>query len=224
VNRRPLIGITSDGDEERVFLRRPYLDAVRRAGGIPIVLPQDPSVIDALLDRIDGIVLSGGDDPIMEQFGRVTHAKATRVHPDRQQFELTLLDALRRRPQHPVLGICLGMQLMALHARGDLDQHLPESTPTHASHWGRVTHAVRGDNGGPDPMLPDGEVLSHHRQAVVDPGSLTVIARAADGVIEAIRDPARPLYLGVQWHPERTEDRALGLALFERLVAASSVT
>ena len=64
---------------------------------------------------------------------------------------------------------------------------------------------------------------SHHRQAVTDPGGLSIVARAADGVIEAVRDAGRPFYLGVQWHPERTRDERLGAGLFRELVGAAAI-
>jgi putative glutamine amidotransferase len=136
------------------------------------------------------------------------------MDPRRQAFEVALLEALDAEGEVPVLGICLGMQLMGLHKGGRLDQHLPESLPTAESHSPRRSHAVSGE-------LGCGPVHSHHRQALVDPGALRVIARAEDGLIEAVRDEARPFYVGVQWHPERTEDEALGPGLFRSLVAAA---
>jgi len=69
-------------------------------------------------------------------------------------------------------------------------------------------------------LISSGSVHSRHRQAIVDAGRLKVIARAPDGVIEAVQDPARRFYLGVQWHPERTTNTELGSRIFERLVAA----
>ena len=106
------------------------------------------------------------------------------------------------------------MQLMGLHAGGKLDQYLPETLNTAAAHWGKKHHDISGE-------LGSGEVQSHHRQAMTDAGSLRVVARAEDGVIEAIVDPERAFYLGVQWHPERTEDLHLGYELFERFMKAA---
>jgi len=113
-----------------------------------------------------------------------------------------------------VLGVCLGMQLMALHAGGALDQHLPDSLPTAADHWGRKNHQVAGE-------LGSALVQSHHRQAITNAGSLRVAARAHDGVIEAVRDEDRRFYLGVQWHPERTADDGLGSGLIFNLIEAA---
>jgi putative glutamine amidotransferase len=209
----PIIGITTDLADGRHQAGVGYAHAVRRAGGVPVLLPPVPGCAAAHLDLCDGLVLTGGDDPIMERFGCATHRKAKPVHPDRQAYELDLLDLVKT--DVPVLGVCLGMQLMCLHAGGRIDQHLPDTLATHADHWDARAHGVSGS-------LGSGTVHSHHRQAVIDPGRLDVDARAHDGVIEAVRDSDRRFYVGVQWHPERTADPALGAALFEQLVAATS--
>lgn len=217
-NRRPLIGVTADivigpiPGTERLQVGAAYTQAIEKVGGIPIILPPQPILASDLLALCDGVVLTGGDDPIMTHWGIAMHPKATPVHPERQAFELALLDALDRASDKPVLGVCLGMQLMGLHCGGTLTQHLPDTLATADQHWDRRAHAVESD-------LGTGIVHSHHRQALSDAGSMRVIARAPDGVIEAIeRDDRESMYLGVQWHPERTEDPRLGLALFARLV------
>jgi len=205
---RPVIGLTSDVVGEptgsasvRYQLASTYAGAVWRAGGTPIVLPALTDYIDQYVNMCDGFVLTGGDDPRTEPFGGVpTHPKAKLVHPDRQEFETVLLERLSEHHRDmPVLGVCLGMQMMALVAGGRLNQHLPDDWPTHDDHWGRGMHEVHGDLGA-------GVVESHHRQAVSDPGGLRVVASAHDGLIEAVRDVDRAFYLGVQWHPERMGD------------------
>jgi len=166
---------------------------------------------------------------ITEPFGVPTHPRATRELAARQRHELAILRALDARPERPALGVCLGMQYMALAAGGRLDQHMPETTPTHASHMDNALHQVVLEIDGCPALGPGartgqalGEVTSWHRQAVADAGSLRVVARAPDGVIEAIDDPARPFYLGVQWHPERSDDGTLGVGLYRRVVEAAS--
>ncbi len=218
LRNRPLIGVTADADAERFKLRRTYCRLIEQAGGVPVILPCVIEVAEAYLARCDGVVLSGGDDPDMRDWGEPTHPKADVIDPDRQRFERRILELLDERPAMPTLGICLGMQLMGLHAGGRLDQHLPDHLPTAHQHWNRTEHAIEGD-------LGTGRVLSHHRQALTDAGRLRVVARAEDGVIEAVCDDDRPFYLGVQWHPERTEDPRFGRELFEALleVAASRV-
>ena len=184
-----------------------YAEAVVRAGGRPVVLGPMVEAIAGQLELCDAFILTGGDDPMTEQFGWPTHPEATPIHPQRQAYELALLDALADRPDVPVLGVCLGMQLMALHAGGELDQFMPETTPTWRDHYkpegGDCAHAIRRcvDSA----LLPaEAVVSSRHRQAVREAGSMRVLAVAHDGVIEAIDWPSRACYFGVQWHPERT--------------------
>lgn len=207
----PIIGITPDADDRTYKSARAYSTMVVQAGGVPLILPHRIECIGAYVQLCQGFVLSGGDDPRMEEFGRSTHPQVTPLDPDRQAFEVALLRAIR--PDQPTLGVCLGMQLMALVAGGELDQYLPETLPTHEQHWGQKTHQISGSIG-------TGSVLSHHRQAVSDPGRLQVAGVAPDGVIEAVVDPVCRFRLGVQWHPERTADAALGPNLFRRLVEA----
>ena len=214
----PVIGITCEIRDDR-YSAAPYCArAVAEAGGLPFLLPCLANCAPAYVDRCDGIILSGGDDPIMENWGITTHDQAKPIGHERQASELALLEALDAQLERPVLGICLGMQFMGLHRGGVLDQHLPSTLATADQHWGKREHPIAGS-------LGQGTVHSHHRQAIIDPGGLTVVAMAPDGVIEAIRDDQRPFYLGVQWHPERTKDDRLGSGLIRQLVdAAAAVT
>jgi putative glutamine amidotransferase len=218
-HRRPTIGISADLIDHNGLTRAAapttYAAAIAEAGGIPIVLPPIAELAVEIVSRCDGLVLTGGDDPVMEPFGVETDSRVTRVRPERQRAESAVLEHLNAKaPDFPVLGVCLGMQMMALHAGGKLDQFMPDSTPSHADHWER-THAIRP---GPGSWLPSGEVASKHKQAISDPGSLRVLATAHDGVIEAIDDPQRAFFVGVQWHPERSAHPPLGIDLFRRLV------
>lgn len=214
MTQQPRIGITMDIADDRFRVGRRYAELVDEAGGVPLLLPCIENCVNEYIELCHGFIFTGGDDPIMEDWNVLTHPKATKVDPARQAFELALFDALMPRDETPVLGVCLGMQYMGLIAGGELDQHLPDTLPTAQQHWGRVEHEITGDIG-------EGIVQSHHRQALTDAGSLTVIGRSPDGVIEAVRDPRKPFYLGVQWHPERTDDRRLGAALIEQLVAVA---
>jgi len=228
---RPVVGITCDLEPargtRRVYSYITYAHAIERAGGLPLMLPPIAPLAGALLDRCDAVVLTGGDDPIMEDFGGVTDARVTRVQPERQAFELALLRALDGRRDTPVWGVCLGMQYMALHAGGALDQYMPATFATHAQHWEaehpihlRAPDCVLGARLGP---VPDGAsiVWSKHKQAVTDAGAMRAIAIAPDGCIEAIDDPRRAFALGVQWHPERTRNDHTGDAIFRALVRAA---
>ncbi len=216
-SRPPIVGITCDLQGGRARVRTTYAEAVVRAGGSPLLLPPMASLAEAHADLCDALIMTGGDDPIMEAFGVATHPAATKVAPERQEYELALLNAWNEQVDKPLLGVCLGMQYMALAAGGTLDQHLPDTTPSHADHAQENVHTVEPETD----EFNGGRVTSHHHQAVSDAGSLAVIARAHDGVIEGVADPGRRFALGVQWHPERTEDPALGQSLFDRLVEAA---
>ncbi len=222
----PLIAITSDlmirNDRPTAFLTMTYVQSVQRAGGIPVVLPpmeaDDSSQSNpALIERFDGFILSGGDDPKTEPFGCPTHDAITPVLDARQAFETALLTELSEHPEIPVLGICLGMQMMALCNGGRLNQYLPDTHENHAIHW-EHPHEIRSHD---QMSMATGTVYSKHRQAVDDPGSMRVLAQSTDGVIEAIDDPERAYTVGVQWHPERTEDQNLGQGIINALVAAA---
>ncbi len=220
---RPLIAITSDlmirNDRPTAFLTTTYAESVLEAGGLPVVLPPmspDPEIITALISRFDAFILSGGDDPQTESFGTPSHPAITPVLTPRLEFESELLVQLNNAPEIPVLGICLGMQMLALTSSGTLNQHLPDTHDSHASHWEHA-HEINSSI----PSLASGQVWSKHRQAVSDPGTMQVVATASDGVIEAIRNPEAKFCLGVQWHPERTESDPLGQDLFRQLVSAA---
>jgi len=208
---RPRIGVTADATSEKYQVGRSYASMIVSAGGVPIILPCIASCVGDYLDICDGFVFTGGDDPIMTRWGIPMHPNANPLDPARQEFELALLEALERLPAKSVLGVCLGMQLMGLHAGGQLDQYLPDSCATADAHWSKGCHLIEGE-------LGRGQVHSHHRQALTDAGSLRVVASAPDGVIEGVTDDRRRFYVGVQWHPERTADAALGAGLFVRLV------
>lgn len=221
-SRKPVVGITPDiydRDGRPTWrLAETYANCIDAAGGVPIVLAPIASHAEAQVALIDALVSTGGDDPIMEDFGVPTHRESVRVFPERQAFERAALDAAWAKGI-PTLGVCLGMQYMTLRAGGTLDQHLPETTPSAADHWER-THPVEGVHDAW--TFGSGEILSKHRQAMSDAGSLDVLARAHDGVIEAVGDRDHPFWIGVQWHPERTAFAGLGQDLFDALVRCAA--
>jgi putative glutamine amidotransferase len=215
--QRAVIGITADANADKFQVGRAYIEMVERAGGAPLILPCIPACAEQFVRLCDGIILSGGGDPITTdpRLGGVpVHPQANPIDPARQEFELAILDALQAHRDKPALGICLGMQMMGLHAGGTIDQRLADSLSSADQHWDTRAHEVTGE-------LGRGVVHSHHRQALTDAGALRVIASAHDGVIEAIAGDDRPFYIGVQWHPERTSDPHLGLGLIRRLVDAA---
>jgi len=217
--QRPLIGIGADlaRDEQsrpRHQVRATYVDAVVRAGGVPVILPASAEARCAALDRLDGVVVVGGDDIDTRPFGVPLHPMARVMDPERQSAELAMLAALDARPAMPVLGICLGMQLMGVHRGATLIQHLDDRIADAARHRDDRVHAVHTAVGS-------GPVASWHHQALADAPGFAEIGRSDDGVLEAIRDDGRPFYLGVQWHPERTADPTLGDGVFRLLVQAA---
>lgn len=235
VRKRPVIGITcgsSDTNPSRYETPSDYARSVERAGGLPILLPfrVDLGVVPELLDLVDGVIFSGGNDLDPSLYGESLHSRAVLVDVQRQTFELALIAEAERR-RTPMLGICLGSQLMNVHRGGSLHQFLPDLSRDAA-----VEHRHLGDHAYRHPVaITGGTVLadvlgapsvqanSRHKQAVNRLGrGLRVSAVAPDGVIEAFEDPTMPMFLAVQWHPENlTADSPDHLKLFERLVTTA---
>ena len=191
-----------------------YVNSVKEAGGVPFLIPHIPELAADALDALDGVLLTGGDDIDMRDFGQVLHAKADLMPPLRQRGEFALLRALDQRPTLPVLGICLGMQLMGVHNGCPLIQHLHDVIADGDRHVGNKIHSITGSIGS-------GQVTSSHHQALASAGPFETLALSDDGVLEAIRLANRSFYVGVQWHPERTQDQKLGLGIIEKLVNAA---
>lgn len=223
---RPLIGLTTyhehldwDGwHTEFSLLHGWYADAVEDAGGSPVLLPPQ---IDAseVVNRLDGLILTGGFDLDARLYGAVAHENNDPPRPARDYFETSAYRAARILGL-PVLGICRGLQVMVVAEGGSLVQHLPEVTDLpHALRPGVFgEHVVTIAQGSRLEQLYGSEanVATSHHQAVRDPGALTPTAWAGDGVIEAVELPGDDLVVGVQWHPEFYA----GGPLFEALVAA----
>lgn len=215
MKKRPLIGITADFIGDYARNRRTYLDMVAAAGGVPVILPPQAALREEMLDRIDGVVITGGEDIDVSKFGIPLHPKAECMHAERQEAEFALLRALDARPDKPVLGICLGMQMMGFHRGNPMIQHLGDVLPDADRHRNDAIHPVEAERGS---LLKSGAVRSWHHQAISEAKGFDIIARSDDGVIEGIIDPKRRFYLGVQWHPERTEATETGLGVVQTLV------
>lgn len=231
-NPEPLIGVTSYferarfgvWDTESAVLSRSYLDLVVAAGGMPVLLPPVGHWQAEHLDRLDGLVLSGGADVEPARYGRDRAPRTGPANEARDDAEFTVLEHALRADL-PVLAICRGMQILNSALGGTLHQHLPDVV-------GGDTHQPRpGVFGQVEATIERGTALAgvlgervavrcHHHQAVDRLGSgLTVAARAGDGTVEAIELPGAGFVLGVQWHPE--ED-ATDRRLFRSLVLASA--
>jgi putative glutamine amidotransferase len=235
---RPLIGVTTselrassagtlrrhgDPPHPEMALGMTYLRAITAAGGMPVVLPPLGDA-EALLERLDGVCLSGGPDLDPEAYGAVErHAELGPTEPDLDAFELALARAADASGV-PLLGICRGAQALNVARGGTLHQHVGAHRQTEPAT--ATTHSVHVDPGtrlaqlvGTRPL----RVNSFHHQAVdVLGGGLRAVARAADGTIEAVEAPGPRFVLGVQWHAEGLVGQPRHRALFEALVAASS--
>jgi putative glutamine amidotransferase len=233
---RPVIGLCtaleraqwSVWDQDAVLLPRNYVDAVQHAGGLALLLPPDPRLVEApdeLVARLDGLLLAGGADIDPAIYGQDPHPQTQETVPERDAFEIALTRCAIERDV-PVLGICRGMQLINVAFGGTLTQHLPDEVghERHRPHPGSFDdsdHEVRLTEGSLA-ALAAGETVhntkSHHHQgleAIAEPFEVTGHSMI-DDVPEAIEAPYRRFVLGVQWHPEADErSRVIG-ALIER--------
>lgn len=236
---RPLIGVTTRLDTQDTFyLRRYYAEALEAAGAAPVYVPliPDREYLAALAERLDGLMLSGSNsdlDPVY--FGEEPHPKLGSVTPERDETDLILLEIAERRAA-PMLAICFGMQSLNVARGGTLVQDIESQVPNAIQHeqgheqgqvYNRPSHHVRIEADSTLAQLAGSEtarVNSSHHQAVNRVGrDLRVIARAPDGVIEAIVD-TRPdrFVLGVQWHPEIGWERdQFSQAIFKRFIEAA---
>ena len=230
---RPLIGISSygrAGKRKSFSVPCDYVDAVRRAGGVPVVLPAVEGEIPEALEAIQGLILSGGGDIDPSRYGGTPHRANYGISLERDGFELELAGAAVARPDLPLLCICRGMQVLNVALGGDLVAHIPDHYGDEVIHRHParrpVEHPVRIE-----PASRIGRILgtaelsvrSWHHQAVGRIGrGLRAVAWAPDGVVEAVESDQHPCTLAVQWHPEV---RALAdprhLRLFEALVEAA---
>lgn len=232
---RKIIGVTLDSEQAGGYskfpwyaLRQNYMAAIAGAGGLPMALPHLPDLAEAMLDRIDALVITGGAfdvDPAM--YGDTDMHEKVSLKQGRTAAELALLRGALARDM-PVLGICGGQQLLAVALGGSLIQHIPDSVADALAHEqpnprdqaghkvsvmaGSLLHRVVGTT--------EMAVNSSHHQAVRAPGPhATVNATAPDGVIEGIEDARYRFCVGVQWHPEFLIDQGDG-KIIAALVAA----
>lgn len=234
MSRRPVIGITSYVepasrghwvDVPHALIPHSYVRKVEDGGGIAVLIPPrldpDESLVRDLLARLDGVVIAGGADVAPELYAADRHPTVQASRPDRDAMEIAIA-RVSGELDLPVLGICRGMQVMAVAAGGELEQHVPErvghddhlpSPATYGSHpirtiEGTLTATVLGR---------DLDAPSYHHQSVLTHPGYVASAWAPDGTLEAMEDPGATFRLAVQWHPEQGEDPRI----FEALVAAA---
>jgi putative glutamine amidotransferase len=232
----PLIGIScyaqpaSWGSWQRVqanLLPRRYADSVARAGGLPVLLPPVPG-IGEVVDRLDGLILSGGGDVDPARYGAVRDPATDPANAARDEAEFALCEGALARGL-PLLAICRGLQVLNVALGGTLHQHLPDVIGSDAH-----SPVVSGYGSHEVSVAPSSRlarvlrrtelaVPTHHHQAADKLGAgLIATAWTDDGVIEAVEleggNEGSPFPLAVQWHPEAGDD----LSLFSGLIAAAT--
>jgi len=236
---RPIIGITGNFGAKGCELAQGYYESVLQAGGIPMVLPpyDDAAALCQTLDKVDGILLSGGGDINPLLLGEEPVPGLHGICPQRDEMELLLVREAYNR-QLPILGICRGIQVLVAALGGTLYQDLNtqySEAPLvkHDQDLDRAyaSHTVRLEDGSTlSRLFPEAKkkglpVNSFHHQAVQTPGPLLhITAKATDGVIEAVESNEFKSIIGVQWHPECfiTRGERCMMPLFDWLVSEAS--
>ncbi len=247
-SRQPVIGITGNYEDLTCKLGKGYYQSVIRAGGTPVIIPPsaDKAVLMNTLDHIDALILSGGGDINPLYCGEEPVPGLRGINCERDLPEL-LITRLAYNRQMPMLGICRGIQTLAVALGGKVCQDIsPTPAPSPVGRGGLVKHSQDADRSEPthSVTISEGSTLfniykdeqqrstfnaqrptlyvnSFHHQAVSEPGErFRVVATATDGIIEAIESSEYKSILGVQWHPECLGDD--GLPLFEWLVAEAN--
>ena len=235
---KPVIGITTGGRSEGYIKSRhydaffsvpaPYVDAVRRAGGIALLLPPGENAWERLLPMLDGVIITGGTDVDPAEYGGDRwNPHLLPLDAERDQSELTLTRRLLEEGEMPLLCICRGLQVLNVAAGGTLHEHIPDIRDedihrNEAGLWAmQEVQVVAGSLLAEVMGLTRLHTSSGHHQAVKNIASgLTVTATATDGIIEALELPGHPWLIAVQWHPEVTASQDPSQqALFDSLAA-----
>ena len=209
-----VIGVTPLVDIQRdsLWMVPGYMDGITDAGGLPIMLPltADARQLEQLVDRVDGVLLTGGQDVDPAVYHADKLPSCGEICPARDAMERELLRLCRER-RKPVYGICRGIQIMNAALGGTLYQHLPEELPQIVEHhmhapYDRAVHTVTITRGTLLHRILGKEYASvnsyHHQGVRLLAPALTASAYAPDGLIEAVEDPTQPFFLATQWHPE----------------------
>ncbi|HEY8166973.1 MAG TPA: gamma-glutamyl-gamma-aminobutyrate hydrolase family protein [Gemmatimonadaceae bacterium] len=205
------------GGVHRVRLNSAYVTSLENAGLIPIVVPplRSPDAVRAVVEAVDGVLLTGGEDVDPALYGQAPHEKLGTVNRVRDETEIALVKAARSL-RKPVLAICRGPQLLNVALGGTLIQDIPSCVPNALPHYpeaerGERTHEVSIEEGSRVASAigaTNVRVNSLHHQSILEPApDLIVTARAPDGIIEAVETRDRNWWvMAVQWHPEEMND------------------
>lgn len=217
------IQLFKDYQADFYILDPAYVECVKRAGGIPFIVPLAGDA-KAVLEEADGLLIIGGDDIDPTLYGAVNEGDSKHVNPEMDRWELELIGEAEKL-RMPVLGVCRGMQLISIACGGRMEQEVARldlvDHPDLSSMGTEEVYALRHEV----EIVPGSRLASLagqstvtvnniHHQIVVDPGTLKVSARSKDGVIEAVETEDDWPVLGVQWHPEK-----LSGTLSERIFA-----
>jgi putative glutamine amidotransferase len=214
--------------DQRLRLNMWYADAVLSAGGLPVplVATSDADLVRQQVDSLDGLLVTGGPDVPPNLYNQAPHPKTSPVCDRRAHHDLAVVHESDNRHM-PILGICLGCQVINVARGGTLVQHLDDVDRTppihHSDGMDYPPHTVRVKPGSLLHRIVSKEVIeanSSHHQAIDRIGTgLEAVAWAPDGIVEAVEDPSRPFLLAVQWHPEviahLPDHHALFLALVQ---------
>lgn len=229
----PLIGITTSGQHlaGNFCLRREYVEAVRSAGGIPILLPPgQPEEAATILEQLDGLIFSGGGDIDPASYNGSPHPTIYNVDSERDYSELALAQLVFNTDM-PVLGICRGLEVLVVATGGTLVSHLPDEFGEVVKHRADQLHSVEHSV-----QITPGSLLNtivgttkikvmswHHQAASTVPLQWRVTARAEDAVIEALEHKSHPWAIALQWHPELSSNDPLQQRIFQAFVTAASI-
>lgn len=223
----PVIGITTYGRNEDCEFHLPdaYVDAIQKAGGVPVLLPPKRTNLKRILDIVDGVVFSGGGDIDPSLYNGEPHPTIHSLDSERDAFEFALAKQLLTT-DIPTLGICRGLQMLSIASGATLIAHIPDDSKAidHRLDHPRcpIHHEVQVQRGSRlFDVIKDStvSVASWHHQAVkAVPSGWKITAEAADGIIEALEYSNHPWMVAVQWHPELSPDNPAHCQLFKALI------